>query len=137
MWCLAYYIKGCISWTWYYPYNYGPMLIDMVELEEKRSNIVFDLGKSNSKSKSKIDEGLIVFFSILLMSYFMWSVALDSSDVPSSYSIMTLAYHITTYLYLPSFKHITIYLPAGTRQRGRRGVLNFRRSGQETDNRLE
>ena len=87
MWCLAYYIKGCISWTWYYPYNYGPMLIDMVELEEKRSNIVFDLGKFNSKSKSKIDEGLIVFFSILLVSYFMWSAALDSSGVLQPYSI--------------------------------------------------
>src|SRR3546814_12787602 len=19
MWCLAYYVKGCFSWTWYYP----------------------------------------------------------------------------------------------------------------------
>ena len=26
MWCLAYYVKGCISWTWYFPYHYGPML---------------------------------------------------------------------------------------------------------------
>ena len=45
MWCLAYYIKGCISWTWYYPYHYGPMLIDMRGLVDKSSRIVFDLGQ--------------------------------------------------------------------------------------------
>ena len=45
MWCLAYYIKGCISWTWYYPYHYGPMLIDMRELVDKASRISFDLGQ--------------------------------------------------------------------------------------------
>lgn len=32
MWVLPYYIKGCISWTWYYPYYYGPMLQDMKNL---------------------------------------------------------------------------------------------------------
>lgn len=26
MWCLAYYVKGCISWTWYFPFHYGPLL---------------------------------------------------------------------------------------------------------------
>ena len=41
---------------------------------------------------------LRVYFSILLMSYFMWSVALDSSDVPSSYSIISLVLRITIIL---------------------------------------
>lgn len=45
MWCLAYYIKGCISWTWYYPYHYGPMLIDMRELQSMANAIKFDLGQ--------------------------------------------------------------------------------------------
>ena len=45
MWCLAYYIKGCISWTWFYPYHYGPMLIDMHGLAGMFSRIKFDLGK--------------------------------------------------------------------------------------------
>lgn len=45
MWCLAYYIKGCISWTWYYPYNYGPMLIDMVGCQAKSDSISFELGQ--------------------------------------------------------------------------------------------
>eukprot|EP00605_Chrysophyceae_sp_TOSAG23-4_P002224 GSChrysophyteH1.ASY1.ANO1.2467.1 assembled CDS len=44
MWCLAYYIKGCISWTWYYPYNYGPMLVDMVDCDVKQARISFELG---------------------------------------------------------------------------------------------
>jgi 5'-3' exoribonuclease 1 len=43
-WCIAYYIKGCVSWTWYYPYNYGPMLIDMVGCQAKNEKIKFDLG---------------------------------------------------------------------------------------------
>lgn len=45
IWCLAYYIKGCISWTWYYPYNYGPMLIDMVGCQAKKDSIKFELGQ--------------------------------------------------------------------------------------------
>jgi 5'-3' exoribonuclease 1 len=44
VWCLAYYVKGCISWTWYYPYHYGPMLIDMKNLAALNSTISFDIG---------------------------------------------------------------------------------------------
>jgi 5'-3' exonuclease len=45
MWCLAYYIKGCVSWTWYYPHHYGPMLQDMHDLAELQVQINFVLGK--------------------------------------------------------------------------------------------
>jgi 5'-3' exoribonuclease 1 len=45
IWCLAYYVKGCISWTWYFPYHYGPMLQDMVCLDQVASNITFDIGQ--------------------------------------------------------------------------------------------
>lgn len=44
IWCLAYYMKGCVSWTWYFPYHYGPMLCDMTDLVEKSSKVVFELG---------------------------------------------------------------------------------------------
>lgn len=44
MWCLAYYSKGCVSWTWYYPYHYGPMLQDMAGLEPIKASIRFELG---------------------------------------------------------------------------------------------
>lgn len=45
MWCLAYYVKGCVSWTWYYPYHYGPMLKDMRNLQQLSQYITFDLGQ--------------------------------------------------------------------------------------------
>ena len=38
------------------------------------------------------------YCSILLTYYFMWSGALDSSDLLQSYSIISLAYHIPTIL---------------------------------------
>lgn len=45
IWCLAYYVKGCISWTWYYPFHYGPMLQDMKNLEELQTDISYELGQ--------------------------------------------------------------------------------------------
>jgi 5'-3' exoribonuclease 1 len=44
-WCLAYYVKGCVSWTWFYPYHYGPMLQDMRQLAEVSQRISFTLGE--------------------------------------------------------------------------------------------
>lgn len=44
IWCVAYYMKGCISWTWYYPYHYGPMLQDMKNLKQVAQTIDFKLG---------------------------------------------------------------------------------------------
>ena len=45
MWCLCYYSKGCVSWTWYFPYHYGPMLQDMKNLKYLWSKIQFQLGQ--------------------------------------------------------------------------------------------
>ena len=42
-------------------------------------------------SKSQSDEGLRVFFSMLLTSYFMWSCVLDSSNFLLPYLLMPLA----------------------------------------------
>jgi 5'-3' exoribonuclease 1 len=44
IWCLAYYYKGCISWGWYYPYHYGPMLSDLRNLPAVFDSIKFDIG---------------------------------------------------------------------------------------------
>ena len=44
VWCLAYYIKGCVSWTWYYPFHYGPMLQDLRDLPEIAKRVSFKLG---------------------------------------------------------------------------------------------
>jgi 5'-3' exonuclease/20S proteasome alpha/beta subunit len=34
VWNLKYYYEGCVSWEWYYPYHYGPMLSDLVGLND-------------------------------------------------------------------------------------------------------
>lgn len=45
IWCLAYYVKGCISWQWFYKYHYGPMLQDMTNLKNLADSIKFELGQ--------------------------------------------------------------------------------------------
>ena len=42
VWTLKYYYQGCVSWEWYYPYHYGPMLSDLVNLDEILEDISFD-----------------------------------------------------------------------------------------------
>lgn len=44
-WCLAYYYKGCISWGWFYPYHYGPMLSDLINIPKMFEEIKFELGE--------------------------------------------------------------------------------------------
>ncbi|CAM9544056.1 unnamed protein product [Chrysoparadoxa australica] len=43
-WCLAYYYSGCISWGWFYPFHYVPMISDLVGLQEVFAEIKFELG---------------------------------------------------------------------------------------------
>jgi len=44
MWCLAYYYRGCISWGWFFPYHYGPMLSDLRNLPDMFEKINFTVG---------------------------------------------------------------------------------------------
>lgn len=41
VWNLRYYFEGCPSWEWYYPYHYGPMLSDLVDVDKMLSRISF------------------------------------------------------------------------------------------------
>ncbi|CAM9730330.1 unnamed protein product, partial [Ectocarpus sp. 6 AP-2014] len=29
LWCLAYYYRGCVSWGWFFPFHYVPMISDL------------------------------------------------------------------------------------------------------------
>ena len=29
IWVANYYFKSCPSWNWYYPYDHGPLLVDL------------------------------------------------------------------------------------------------------------
>jgi len=42
-WVLLYYLQGCPSWTWYYPYHYAPFAADFVGLDDMK--ITFEKGK--------------------------------------------------------------------------------------------
>jgi 5'-3' exonuclease len=41
VWTLEYYYKGCVSWEWFYPYHYGPMLSDLVNINSTLNEITF------------------------------------------------------------------------------------------------
>ena len=42
--CYSYYMKGCVSWGWFFPHHYGPLLADMVNLRAKSTFVSFTLG---------------------------------------------------------------------------------------------
>ena len=50
VWNLEYYYKGVVSWEWYYPYNYGPMLSDLVNINATLESISFFGGEESSSS---------------------------------------------------------------------------------------
>jgi 5'-3' exonuclease len=45
LWNLKYYYEGCVSWEWYYPFHYGPLMSDLVGLDSIVKEISFKMGK--------------------------------------------------------------------------------------------
>jgi 5'-3' exoribonuclease 1 len=85
-WCLAYYIKGCISWTWYYPFHYGPMLQDMKNLSVLSSSISFDLGQPFTPFQQLLG-CLPPASSILLPKCYAWLMTNSDSPIIDFYPL--------------------------------------------------
>lgn len=42
-WCLGYYSSGCISWQWFFPHHYGPLVQDVKDLLVINETLSFSL----------------------------------------------------------------------------------------------
>ena len=84
IWCLAYYCKGCISWTWYFPYHYGPMLQDMISLEAVASRIEFTLSEP-FKPFQQLLGCLPPASATLLPAAYQWLMIGDHSPLKDCY----------------------------------------------------
>lgn len=42
VWNFSYYYKGCVSWSWFYPYHYSPFVSDLTSSHQV--SIDFELG---------------------------------------------------------------------------------------------
>ncbi|KAJ8903934.1 hypothetical protein NDN08_000465 [Rhodosorus marinus] len=45
LWTVKYYYCGVVSWRWFYPYHFSPMLVDMINLSRYSEKITFELGE--------------------------------------------------------------------------------------------
>ena len=86
MWCLAYYFTGCVSWTWYFPYYYGPMLADMTDLVNKKNRIKFELGRPFLPYQQLLGCLPPASKSLLPLPY-QWLMTSDSSPLKESYPL--------------------------------------------------
>ena len=56
VWNLEYYYKGVVSWEWYYPYHYGPMISDLRDMNTMLSEVSF-FNNDNEKDGSLTTSG--------------------------------------------------------------------------------
>lgn len=83
-WCLAYYYKGCISWSWFYPFHYGPMLSDLTDLPRMFEEISFELGAPLSPFEQLMG-CLPPASSILVPQLYRWLMSSPDSPIIQFY----------------------------------------------------
>ncbi|KAA6403374.1 MAG: putative 5'-3' exoribonuclease 1 [Streblomastix strix] len=49
-WVFLYYYRGCVSWSWYYPYIYAPLLCDLCELTAIAAQTILDSSLNQQSS---------------------------------------------------------------------------------------
>ena len=54
-WIMKYYCKGCVSWDWYYPQHYAPLLRDLSAMNNV--TVSFTKGQPISKLEAVIAVG--------------------------------------------------------------------------------
>ena len=54
-WIMRYYCKGCVSWDWYYPQHYAPLLRDLSAM----NNVTVSF--TQGKPLSKLEAGIAVY----------------------------------------------------------------------------
>lgn len=92
VWCLKYYYEGCVSWEWYYPYHYGPMISDLVDVNKLLKEVSFEnkLGKP-LKPFEQLLACLPPSHSELLPEPYRWLMTSKSSPIiefyPQSFTV--------------------------------------------------
>lgn len=92
VWNLQYYYKGCVSWDWFYPYHYGPMLSDLVDIDNMLKEISFDEETSEPwKAYEQLMSVLPPSSAYLLPKPYQWLMKSSKSPIkdfyPESFSV--------------------------------------------------
>lgn len=57
-WTLQYYTRGCCSWSWFFPYHYGPFISDLVD--DIHEHCIYEIGWSLGQPYTPLQQLLAV-----------------------------------------------------------------------------
>ena len=85
VWTLRYYYQGCVSWEWFYPYHYGPMMSDLVSLDKILDTISFDDPGEPLKPFEQLMACMPPSSASLLPKPYRWLLTDSESPIKSFY----------------------------------------------------
>ena len=86
VWTLAYYYKGCKDWEWFYPFHYGPMLSDLINIEHFLKACEFS--RTNTEPLKPFEQLMACLppsSSYLLPKPFQWLMRSSKSPIKEFY----------------------------------------------------